>query len=168
MSPVDLALAILLLFFALRGYWRGFFRESFGFAALIVGIAAALRFTPIGEEAILQYVRLPPPMPTGIAFVGIFVVVHTLVNFIGVLLDWAAAASVLRYANGIGGAIFGAAKGALIVAFLLLLLHLFPLAAQLDTRVMHSVVGRQLVSAASGLIRVGIRATPAAPTPGQT
>ena len=35
MNTVDLALAFLLAIGALRGYWRGFFRESFGLLAVV-------------------------------------------------------------------------------------------------------------------------------------
>ena len=38
MNGIDVALVILLLLCGLRGSWRGVFRESFGFAALLLGL----------------------------------------------------------------------------------------------------------------------------------
>jgi membrane protein required for colicin V production len=168
MSLVDVSLVVLLTLFALRGYWRGFFRESFGFVALILGIAAALRFASLGEVVVLRYVRLPPPVPGGVAFVAIFVGVYTLVTLIGVFLDWGAGASILRPANGIIGAAFGIGKGAVVLGFLLLFVHLFPFASRFDAQLMQSSIARPLVSTASTLIRVGTRTTSSQTVDGQT
>ena len=43
MSGIDAALAVLLLLCALRGFWRGFLRECFGFAGLALGLVVAMR-----------------------------------------------------------------------------------------------------------------------------
>jgi uncharacterized membrane protein required for colicin V production len=40
-NRIDLILAIVLIVFALRGFWRGFSREFFGFIGLIGGVAVA-------------------------------------------------------------------------------------------------------------------------------
>lgn len=168
MTSVDVAVAVLLALFALRGYWRGFFRESFGFAALVVGVLAALRFTPAGEAALQPYLKLPSPIPAGVAFVAIFVAVHTLINFLGVLLDWAAGAPTLRWINGIAGAVFGAGKGAAVLAFLLLFLHLFPIAGTVEAQIMRSSLGRQLVAGASTFLRLGLKTSLEPEAPGQT
>jgi membrane protein required for colicin V production len=168
MNGVDLALAVLLLFFAVRGYWRGFFRESFGFIALVAGIIAALRFTAPAEVLLQGSLPLPPPVPAAVAFVAIFVLVHTLVNLIGAVLDWTAGGSVLRRINGLLGAAFGVGKGAAVLAFLLLFLHLFPLDNRLDEYVSQSSLGPPLTTAASNAIRLGIRSTASVPTAGQT
>ena len=41
MNGIDVALVVLLLVCGLRGSWRGIFRESFGFAGLVLGLLAA-------------------------------------------------------------------------------------------------------------------------------
>ena len=41
MNRIDVVLAIVLLLFAVRGFWRGFSREFFGFVGLIGGLAIA-------------------------------------------------------------------------------------------------------------------------------
>jgi membrane protein required for colicin V production len=160
MNATDLALGAALILFTLRGFWRGFLRESFGLAALIVALAAAMRFTPAGEAEVLRHVRLPSPIPAGVAFVGIFVIVHACVNLTGAILDWAAGGNVVRRVNGIAGAVFGLAKGALVLAFALLFLHLFPVAGAVDGQIMRSTMGPPLIATATNLIRVGVRTTP--------
>ncbi|HVO26698.1 MAG TPA: CvpA family protein [Candidatus Margulisiibacteriota bacterium] len=155
MNVVDVVLLVVLTGCALRGWWRGFFRECCGLLALIVGVAAALRFTAGGEAALEPHVRLPAPVGVGVAFVGIFVVVHGLINVVGALLDRLMHTTVLGAINAVGGAAFGVAKGAVVLAFLLLFLHLFPIISALDPQVMGSSIGRPLVAVASNAIRIG-------------
>jgi membrane protein required for colicin V production len=155
MNVVDVALVVVLTGCALRGWWRGFFRESCGLVALVFGVVAALRFAAGGEAALESYLRLPAPVGAGVAFVGIFVVVHGLINVTGVLLSRAMHTTALGALNVVGGAAFGVAKGAVVLAFLLLFLHLFGIVSALDPQLMSSSIGRPLVAAASNAIRIG-------------
>jgi membrane protein required for colicin V production len=157
MNGVDLALGLLLAVCALRGYWRGFFRESFGLLALVGGVAAAVRFTTLGASALQHYLRLPAAVDAGLAFVAIFVIVHTIVNLIGVLLDRLTAALFLRGINRLAGAALGAGKGAAVLALVLLFFHLFPIIPELDGQIMRSTIGRPLVNVAGDVIRLGLQ-----------
>ncbi len=157
MNGVDLALGILLSICALRGYWRGFFRETFGLLALIGGVAAAVELAPLGTAMLQQYLHLPSAVDAGLAFIGIFVVVHTGINLIGVLLDRLTRALFLRGLNRLGGAVLGAGKGAAVLGLVLLFLHLFPLIPELDGQIMSSAIGRPLVSAAGNVIRLSLQ-----------
>ena len=60
MSEIDAALVVLLLLCALRGFWRGFLRECFGFAGLVLGLAVAMRFAGAASSLLTERV----PMPT--------------------------------------------------------------------------------------------------------
>jgi membrane protein required for colicin V production len=159
MNGVDLALIVILGAFALRGYWRGFFRESFGVLALIAGMAAAQQFTAWGAAMVQGRVPLPPAAQTGVAFVLIFVVVHTVMNLIGVVLDRLAGASRLWGINRLAGAVLGVAKGGVVLAVVLLFLHLFPVTPAADVHIMGSAVARPLVAVASDVLRLGMRST---------
>jgi membrane protein required for colicin V production len=150
MNGVDIALSVLLAVCALRGYWRGFFRESFGLLALVGGVAAAVRFATLGASALQQYVRLPAAADAGLAFVLIFVIVHTLVNLIGVLLDRLTAALFLRGINRLAGAVLGAGKGAAVLALVLLFLQLFRVIPEGQIR--GSTIGGPLVNVASKML----------------
>ena len=158
MNGVDLALILTLLVFGLRGYWRGFFRESFAVVALIAGVAAALQFSTLGAALLQERAPLPPVAQAGLAFVGIFVVVYTVVNLIGVLLDRLAGASRLWIINRLAGALLGIAKGSVVLAVVLLFLHLLPVVPTADARIMGSAIARPLVAAASDVLRRGGRA----------
>ena len=155
MNGVDAALVVVLAGCALRGWWRGFLRECFGVVALVAGVAAALRFTAGGEAALQPHLRLPSPVGAGVAFVAIFVIVHGLINVAGVLLSRLTRTAAWGLLNGIGGALLGVAKGAIVLAFLLLFVHLFPLASGFDPQVMGSSIARPLVGVAGSAIRIG-------------
>jgi membrane protein required for colicin V production len=150
MNGVDIALSVLLAVCALRGYWRGFFRESFGLLALVGGVAAAVRFATLGASLLQQYVRLPAVVDAGLAFVLIFIIVHTMVNLIGVLLDRLTAALFLRGINRLAGAVLGAGKGAAVLALVLLFLQLFRVIP--EGQIKGSTIGGPLVNVASKML----------------
>lgn len=157
MNQVDVALSVLLLLFALRGFLRGFFRELFGFAAILGGVGAALLYT---EEVALRaapYVPLAEQMRHAAAFVAVFVAVHTALNLVGFALERITFRIVLRSASRLGGAGFGAAKGAAILAFVLLFLHLFPVNENLDRQLMNSELARNLSAVAGAVLKGGWR-----------
>jgi uncharacterized membrane protein required for colicin V production len=160
MNAVDVALVVLLLLCGLRGTWRGFFRESFGFAALLLGLVAALR----GAEAGAAWVSAHTPAGglnatalLGIAFVAIFLAVSGLVNLTGVACDQLFGRGVLRIPSRVGGALFALAKGAAVLAFVLLFFHLFPVVPSIDRQIANSRLARPMVSAAGAALRAGWR-----------
>lgn len=169
MNAMDVALVVLLLLCALRGFWRGFFRESFGFLGLILGIGAALRFSEAAERLLSEWfpaaMALPATGRLGVAFVATFVIVQTFLNLVGSLLDRMVGSLALRRISGAAGALFGVAKGGAVFAFLLLFLHVFPVVPGIDERIMESRVAHSLVSVAGSVVRAGLHA-PAEPDRG--
>lgn len=160
MNVIDLALVTLLLLCGLRGSWRGVFRESFGFAALLIGIWAALRFAGAGAgwlTARLPAADLNPAALLGIAFVGVFIAASTLVNLLGVAADQVLGRGALRLPSRLAGALFALGKGAAVAAFLLLFLQLFPVVKGLDRQILDSRLARPLVAGAEAALRSGWR-----------
>jgi membrane protein required for colicin V production len=152
MNAVDIVLVVVLAACALRGYWRGFLRELFGLLGLAAGGIAAITFTAEGVAFLKEYTTLAPPILSGIVFVGIFIVVHTAINLIGLLFDRLAKAMFLRGLNRLAGAVFATGKGAVVLALLLFAVHLSQVLPALDEQIMSSTIGRPLVLAAGDLI----------------
>ncbi len=165
MNSVDLILTFLLALYALRGYWRGFIRETFGLLALAAGIAAAFRFGTDAAVLVQEYLTLPTWIQAGVAFVLVFMLVHGVVNLAGVLLDHLAT---LGSVNRLGGVALGAGKGAAVLAFALLFLHLFSISSSLDNRIMSSRIGSPLVNAAGSVVRLGLQSSPQQHSPNKT
>jgi len=157
MNPVDLAVGTALAVFALRGYWRGFFRESFGVLALLGGLTAATRLSPAVSQRIESYAAMPA-VREGVAFVGTFMATYCVVTLIGYVLHRLAGAAAQGWANRLGGIAVGAGKGAALVSFVLLFLHLFPLIRSVDDRLAESRLASPLIAAAGSVVRFGLGA----------
>ncbi len=170
MNGIDAALVVLLLLCGLRGFWRGVFRESFGFLAVIAGLWAALRWAD--SAAAWLSARLPVADLNAIALVGagfviIFIVVSTLLSLIGLACDQVFGRGGLRLASRCVGAAFAVGKGAAVLAVVLLFLQLFPIVRDLDRQILDSRLGHPLVSTAEAALRAGwcTGAPPAADRP---
>jgi uncharacterized membrane protein required for colicin V production len=157
MSGIDVALVLLLILSALRGLFRGLLREGFGFTGLVVGLLAAMAFADDGARLLVSRVELPQAASLGIAFVGVFVLVHALFTLFGLLIDRLIASPLTRLLNGAGGAVFGLAKGVAVLSFALLFLRLFPVVPGLDERIIASRVASPMASAAAAALRFGWR-----------
>lgn len=159
MNSVDLALGLTIAVFALRGYWRGFFRESFGLLALFGGLTAALRFSPAAATRLESYLGMAV-VREGVAFVGSFAVTYCLITLAGYVLHRLAGTAAEGWGNRLGGVAVGAGKGGALLAFVLLFVHLFPLIQSLDTQLMESRLAPPLIAAAGNVIRFGISSQP--------
>jgi membrane protein required for colicin V production len=158
MNLVDVALVVLLIFCALRGFWRGLIREAFGLAALLLGLAAALRLTAEGVAALEQLRvlgELPPVARAGIAFVAVFLAVSAIINIIGFLFDRLAARGPLRQVSRVSGGVFGFAKGGVVLSFVLLFLHLFPFIDGFERQIVASRLARPMIAGADTVLRQG-------------
>jgi membrane protein required for colicin V production len=156
MNAIDIGLIAVLLLCALRGSWRGFFREAFGFVALIGGLLAALRFADAAAAwlgTVAPVTDVNPVAVLGAAFVGVFLVVSTVINLLGVAMDQVFGRGALRIPSRVTGAVFAAAKGAAVAACALLFLQLFPVVKGLDRKILDSRLARPLVSAAEATLR---------------
>ena len=153
MNQVDALLLVLLTPFALRGYWRGFVRETFGLAGLLGGAAAAGAGSLALAAILTQHGLVPPAGARPVAFAILFVGTVLAANLLGLLVDRLVRALLLGGVNRFAGAAFGCAKGAAVAAFLLLLVRsLLPSHEVLDL-IDHSTLGRPLVHIAEGLLR---------------
>lgn len=165
---VDVAVVGFVILAALRGWWRGFFREFFGLLGLAVGLYAASEYAPLLSPWLAEKVTGPETVRDGLAYVIVFVAANLATNIFGLLLDRIAAALLLGGINRAAGAVFGAGKATAVAAAVLLFVHLFPPLANVDQQVMASPLGRQLVETAGNVLRVSLppqAAGAAAPAP---
>ena len=114
MNGIDIALVVLLLGAAVRGFWRGFFREVFGFAALLVGLWAALQSTAAGAALLGRYVGLPAATLAAVAFLAVFMIVHTGGNLMGIALSRLAGPRGFFGIGRVAGALFAASKAGIV------------------------------------------------------
>ena len=144
-----MVLAIVLLLFAVRGFWRGFSREFFGFIGLIGGLAVAAASyaaaTSYMPEAIPERLR---PIA---AFAAVFFAVDFLAIIIGALVHRLLGILFLSPVNRIAGAVFGVAKGAAMTMIALLLVRAYAPIPSLTDELQQSRIAARLLGLAGDL-----------------
>jgi membrane protein required for colicin V production len=151
-NQLDAVLLVLLVPFALRGYWRGFCREGLGLVGLFAGAFAAAAFGPRLAEALIAHQVWWPAAALPLAYLVIFTAVWMAAAVLGMVADRIARALFLGGVNRIGGAILGSAKGAAVLGFILLLAARAPgMADTIET----SRLGRPLMQLAGSVLDTG-------------
>ncbi len=128
MSTVDLVLLGLVVLSLVIGLWRGFVKEVFALVVWVVAFGAAFLFSGNFTALLEPYVTVPSARQ-GLAFLGVFLVVL----FIGGLLTWAVGKLVektgLSGTDRLLGAVFGVARGLVLVLGLILAAGFTPVPA---------------------------------------
>lgn len=154
-NPVDLLLLGLFAVCAVRGYFRGVFREVMGLAGFVLGAVAAVLFSAATAAELRRFVELGPVAAEVITAVTIFIGVNMLTHLAAALLDRLARATFLTGVARVAGAFVGLGKGAVLVGFLLFLVRaLAPMPHVVDA-IDHSRLGAPLADAAGDLFRAG-------------
>jgi membrane protein required for colicin V production len=119
MTGFDYAVLAVLGLSAVIGIWRGLLREVFALAAWIAATVAAVLFA--GEAAALLPANFATPLVRSVIAVAVlFVAVLMAVSLGGLLASRLARAVGLSLADRTLGAVFGVARGALILLVLVL------------------------------------------------
>lgn len=156
MNIVDPILLLLVSLFALRGYFKGLFREGFSLLGWLVGFMVAVRYDEPAATLLGGYWELPLIVLKAVSFVGLFLLVYILFSFTGWLLHRAAKVLFLQTMNRIGGVVIGAGKGTALLALAIFLVASFPPTAQGAKQKMHgSYLAPPLYHLARELVRLG-------------
>jgi membrane protein required for colicin V production len=123
MNIVDGILLGLLGLFGLRGYFKGFFREVFSLAGLILGFVAAVRYNhsvaTLGEE----YWKISPFILKGASFIAIFFFVYFLFGLLGWFFHHSEKFLFLQTLNRAGGIAIGIFKGAAVMGLIVFFMN---------------------------------------------
>jgi membrane protein required for colicin V production len=115
----------LILFGAVKGFFKGFVIEAASIVALIAGILGALLFSSTIGDILSTYFNFETIPPTGIIFALIFIVIIISINLLAKLLTKFIKMAALGLINRIFGTLFGGLKFAIMLSALLLLLDQF-------------------------------------------
>jgi len=125
-NTVDPVLVLILFLFALRGYFRGLFRESFSLLGLFLGFMAAIRYDDPVAALWKGYWKFSPAVLKAVAFVVLFFVVYFVLNLVGLLLHHSAKFLFLQTINRLGGIALAVGKGSVLLALILLFISSSP------------------------------------------
>lgn len=162
MNIVDPILLGLLLLFALRGYFKGLFREVFSLLGLVVGFMVAVRYDePVAAMWAASWTS-SYFLLRAITFVSLFFLAYFGLNLVGWVLHRSAPLLFLQGINRIGGVAVGAGKGAALLALVIFFLTSSPfLPSQATQKIHQSVLAPLLSRFAQGLIQFGRANLPA-------
>jgi membrane protein required for colicin V production len=124
MNGLDIALAVILFFFFLRGIFRGFIKEVVSIAGLVGGFLLGTAYYPAVADAIKPFIQSPAYRQT-IGFVAIFLVASFLISLLGLILDKLIKLTISNVGNSLMGAVLALAKGVVLCAVILLAVTAF-------------------------------------------
>ena len=125
MNYLDIIMGGLILYGAVRGFFKGFIIEAASLIALIAGLVGALLFAATVSDLLTSYFNFDTVPPAGIVFALIFIVIIVAVNLLARMLTKIIKMVALGIINRVFGALFGGLKYALVLSALLLLLDQF-------------------------------------------
>lgn len=123
MNILDIILIVILLFGVVRGFMNGFFVEITSLVALALGVYGAIHFSYFAADFLKDKVDWTEKYIQIIAFACTFVIIVLLISLIGKLLTKIADVAALGILNKVAGAVFGAAKLALILSIVLIVFN---------------------------------------------
>jgi uncharacterized membrane protein required for colicin V production len=136
----DLIIGGITIFFAIRGYAKGFVSELAGAVAVFVAIIAAFRYTGSFDGIVTSVTGLTQGSAHAVGLLIFAIIAYAIVMLIAYLLGRVAKLPVIGLANGFAGALLGGCK-ALFGAFLVLYVILFfPIPGDLRTDLRHSAL----------------------------
>jgi uncharacterized membrane protein required for colicin V production len=154
-NQLDALLLILLVPFTLRGWWRGFCRETFALAGLVGGALAAAALGPQVAAGLVERGVARSGMALPLAWAGVFLAAWLAAGVLGLIADRMARALFLGGVNSAAGAVFGSAKGAALLGFGLLLAQHVAASPKLDHVIATSRLGRPLEQIAGTVVATG-------------
>jgi membrane protein required for colicin V production len=155
-NAVDIVLLCLLCLFALRGYVKGFFREVFSLAGLIVGFMAAARYNHTVATLSQEYWETSPFVLKGASFVAIFFAIYLSFNLLGWFFHHSERFLFLQTLNRAGGIVIGIGKGAAVMALIVFLMSSATwIPPSVREKIKTSVLTPSLFRLAELIIRIG-------------
>ena len=156
MSILDLILFFLLALFAVRGYFKGLFRETFSLLGLFIGFLAAVRYDEPVSALVQSYWSVSPIILKVVVFIVLFFVVYFAFNLVGGFIHRSAKMLFLTGFNRFGGILLGTGKGAAVLALILFLLGSSSfLPKQMRQNVDDSYLAPSLYRLGQGLVEIG-------------
>lgn len=132
MSVLDLIIGVILLIFAITGLRKGLIIEAFYLASFIVGIYGAMFFSDAVAAWMSGFIKSNNDIVAIIAFIITFIGVLFLVRLVGRLISRLVEAISLGFIDKIGGFLFGAMKGALIVSIFIMIMNVLGFSSIVD------------------------------------
>ena len=119
MNGLDIAFIVVLLFFLIRGIFRGFIKEVTSMVAMVVAFVVAIHYYPTVTDTLKPFVQ-NEAYRQSLSFLAIFMVIFILVGMFGLVLDKLFKLTLHKAVNAILGALVALLKGLVLSAVVLM------------------------------------------------
>ncbi|NLS44176.1 MAG: CvpA family protein [Firmicutes bacterium] len=144
MDWLSLVILIFIGVMVITGLRKGFVRQILGLVGLVASIMLALKYYDVAGEFIIVYFAVPEGLAPILGFTAICICVAAAVSVLGWVWGKLVKYSPVSILDSLGGALFGFAKGALVVMIVLLVVYALPFEGARQT-VDDSSVARGLI-----------------------
>lgn len=149
-SWLDLGIVLLVAAGTFRGYRRGLIREGMAFGGLAVGLVMASQWSPTVSDLLRPFIG-GGRLVDAFAYVLVVLAVLSAATLLTVIVQRLMRVLLVGWLDRLGGALFGAAQGAILAALLLVLILRFPIMG-LDRAVKGSDVAVRLLEAVPSVL----------------
>ena len=115
MNVFDIIILAVLLIFTVKGLMRGMINEMSSLAGLIIGGWLAYHYHPLLAQPVATVLHIPPAVASFLSFFLVLIAVGLVVHILGNMITTALKLVMLGGVNRLGGALFGAAEGAVLL-----------------------------------------------------
>ena len=123
MNYIDIIIIFILAASILLGFIHGFVKEAAAFAALVLGIWGAIKFSSFTAQKLYDFFDISGQYTGIAAFIITFVIIVIAIHFIGIVVNKFVKVMALGLLNRILGAVFGIIKSALILSVIFSILN---------------------------------------------
>jgi membrane protein required for colicin V production len=124
MNTLDYIIIGFLLFLVIRGIFRGFIREIFSLAGVILGVWLGNHYQPWLTDILKRYLPLPQYLPL-FSFILLFIAVLIICNLLGWSLKLLVKNALVGWLDKCGGVVLALLKGLLLCSLILVILTFF-------------------------------------------
>ena len=124
MNPFDMLATVILAFCIIRGIFRGLIKEMSSIAGVLAGYYAAYSYYSDIAQLLTRWMTNSAYVNI-LSFLILFCAVFLIVSTLGVILKYALNIAFLGWFDRICGSLFGAIKGVLILAILVVIFTAF-------------------------------------------
>ncbi len=127
MHYFDIVVFAILIFFTVRGLFRGLISELMVLVALVFGFTAATYFHPLLQVKLLHlFPSFSDTAAKVTAYITIFALVNIFFRILGNVLNKIATFTFLQPVNKIAGAVFSFTKTALMLSVIIVIVEIIP------------------------------------------
>ncbi len=148
MNWADAVILLILIFFIIKGWRRGFFRSLIGLVGFFLSVFLATSYLNLAKGLILRFFSLPSAVAAVIGFLMIFLVLLALFHIIGLMVQRLIHLTPIGILDTLGGMALGLLAGGIIASLLLLFLSILPLPERVSCQIEESALARSTRSIA--------------------